>query len=294
MKRTKFDLGPFLMLTGSMQFFMPSGQEPVTWWKDRPIHLALILVLAHLAAMVVTGILQAAGAYAILEHAVLTRSGLLSGEIWRLVSFPLVQFVSPSGGAAGGAFWTLIGLFFLWYFGLAMELVMGWRKLLKFYLILCLSPVLVILALPYPFSYFGTQAANFAVFIGFCTMNPEAPMIFNTKAKWWAWGLIFIVALQGLSNHDLLALIPLVASAVAYLYLRSQGVGGGFAWLNRWREEREEARVERVQTQRVLESKEHFISDQVDPILDKIGREGMQSLTEEEKRILARAKDKLR
>jgi hypothetical protein len=45
---------------------------------------------------------------------------------------------------------------------------------------------------------------------------------------------------------------------------------------------------------RQMESKDHFISEQVDPILDKISREGIQSLTEEEREILERAKDKLR
>ena len=38
---------------------------------------------------------------------------------------------------------------------------------------------------------------------------------------------------------------------------------------------------------------EQFISEEVDPILDKISREGMQSLTWQERRTLARAQEKI-
>jgi hypothetical protein len=36
-----------------------------------------------------------------------------------------------------------------------------------------------------------------------------------------------------------------------------------------------------------------FISEEVDPILDKISREGMHSLTWQERRTLARAQEKI-
>jgi len=70
--------------------------------------------------------------------------------------------------------------------------------------------------------------------------------------------------------------------------------GFSFSWLDRWREARQEKKIAKRTRMQMLESKDHFISEQVDPILDKIARQGMQSLTEEEKRILERAKDKLR
>ena len=38
---------------------------------------------------------------------------------------------------------------------------------------------------------------------------------------------------------------------------------------------------------------EQFISEEVDPILDKISREGLQSLTWSERRTLARAQEKI-
>jgi hypothetical protein len=38
---------------------------------------------------------------------------------------------------------------------------------------------------------------------------------------------------------------------------------------------------------------EQFISEEVDPVLDKISREGLQSLTWSERRTLARAQEKI-
>jgi hypothetical protein len=40
-------------------------------------------------------------------------------------------------------------------------------------------------------------------------------------------------------------------------------------------------------------SAEQFISEEVDPLLDKISREGIHSLSRTERRILARAREKI-
>jgi len=42
---------------------------------------------------------------------------------------------------------------------------------------------------------------------------------------------------------------------------------------------------------RDFSTREEFIREQIDPILDKIAREGMQSLTRRERKILESAKD---
>ncbi len=42
------------------------------------------------------------------------------------------------------------------------------------------------------------------------------------------------------------------------------------------------------------ESSEEFIRREVDPILDKISAHGMQSLTEKERRVLERARERMK
>jgi hypothetical protein len=38
---------------------------------------------------------------------------------------------------------------------------------------------------------------------------------------------------------------------------------------------------------------EQFIAEEIDPVLDKISREGMDSLTRAERRLLAKAREKM-
>ena len=272
-----------------MQFSMPSGHGPAMWWKGRSISLTMILVLTHVAALVFTAVLLGFQAGGVIEKIVFFVPDVFRGEIWRFVTFPFLLQLS---------FWTVIELFMLWMFGTQVEQVLGWRRFLKLYGTLCLSPALFMLLIaPWStFPYSGTDAANLAVFIAFTTIYPDAMMLFGTKAKWWAWGLLGLLFLQAVAFEPIriVCAASLFTAGVAYGYLKFQGIQGGFDWLNRWKEQREEVRYQRAQRKKLLESKEHFISEQVDPILDKIARHGMQSLTEEEKRILVRAKDKLR
>ena len=287
------------MQYGPMQFFMPSGQEPVIWWKNRPISLTLLLIVIQIVALLLTTFLFAfrVDAFGLLAY---FSELVLKGQIWRLATY---WFVIPP------SIWAVVSLLMLWWFGVPVEQFMGWKKFLKFYLTLCLVPAVVCLVFTPGIQRWieaamgwsspggiltGPFVANAAVFIGFATIYPNAELIFGIKAKHFVWVYLAITVLQAVAYHSLGAVPYWVAAGTAYAYLKFQGVQGGFPWLDRWREEREQARHERAERKRILESKEHFISDQVDPILDKIAREGMQSLTDEEKRILARAKDKLR
>jgi rhomboid family protein len=276
----------------AMQFFMPSGQQPMTWWRGKPIFLTTLIVLIHIPAMILTAIMLGKGWPTTTDRVVFFLPPVIEGEWWRLLTFPFV--IPPS-------FWLLLGLFFFWQFGREVEGALGWRKFLALYLLLCWTPALAASVCSFfgsPLQEFGTNDANFAVFIAFAVLQPEANMfLLNVKAKWVAVAFIALGVLMQISSPIrgvAGAFVFLSSVGVCYLFLRLQGVRGGFGWLNRWNEQRREIRQERAERRKVLESKDHFISEQVDPILDKIAKEGMQSLTEDEKKILARAKDKLR
>jgi len=287
------------MQYGPMQFFMPSGQEPVTWWGGRPISLTLLLIFIQIAALLLTTFMLA---FRIDVVGLLSYYSelVLKGQVWRLVTYWVV--IPPS-------LWAVVSMLMLWWFGVPVEQFMGWKKFLKFYLILCLVPAVVCLLFTADVQRWiasvlgwsspggmlmGPFVANAAVFIGFATIYPNAELLFGIKAKHFVWVYLAITLLQAIAYHSLGAVPYWISAGAAYAYLKFHGVQGGFAWLDRWREEREQVRFERAERKRELESKDHFISEQVDPILDKIARQGMQSLTEEEKRILERAKDKLR
>jgi len=270
-----------------VQFIFPHEQRPMFWWKGRPIYLTTFLILIHVVAAFFTAFLLAMRVTGLIAAMTFSVEGFLQGEFWRVLTCLFI--IGPS-------IWLLIELAVLWWSGMMVEQVMGWTRFLKFYLVLCLAPLVPVFILS-PWGsdqYAGTSAANFAVFISFAVIYPDAEMIFNIKAKWWAWGLIGLTILQSIAFHTLFCVYLLFVSGVAYVYLKLLGIRGGFDWLNSWKWKYEKLRVQRINRKKLLESTEYYINKKVDPILDKISREGIQSLTEEEKRILEKAKDKLR
>jgi hypothetical protein len=72
-----------------------------------------------------------------------------------------------------------------------------------------------------------------------------------------------------------------------WLYANLLGFGHT-SWLQRLLHRRREA-AERIQRMTPTE----FIEQEIDPLLEKIARNGMQSLTRSERRILARAREKV-
>jgi len=78
---------------------------------------------------------------------------------------------------------------------------------------------------------------------------------------------------------------------VGYVYIKSLGYGVTPRWLLWLQSFRNVFRRRRSQPAERRLSREEFIQEQVDPILDKISREGMQSLTRRERKILESAKD---
>ena len=79
---------------------------------------------------------------------------------------------------------------------------------------------------------------------------------------------------------------------MGYVYIKSLGYGVAPRWLLWWQDLRKffKPRSRPTRAQRRA-SREEFIREQIDPILEKISREGMQSLTREERKILESAKD---
>jgi HAMP domain-containing protein len=75
--------------------------------------------------------------------------------------------------------------------------------------------------------------------------------------------------------------------AAGWLYANLLGFGHA-SWLRRLLRRRREA-AERVQRMTPAE----FIEHEIDPLLEKISRNGIQSLTKAERRLLSQARDKV-
>lgn len=109
----------------------------------------------------------------------LTRSGVLSGQIWRLVTF---IFVPPSSSPV----FIIFSLYFTYMIGLELERRWGKVKFNLYYLIGMLAAILACLLT----GYAGNTYLNLSLFFAYAAMYPDAEvllfMIFPIKMKYLA------------------------------------------------------------------------------------------------------------
>ncbi|MEO5961374.1 MAG: hypothetical protein ABIR80_19875, partial [Opitutaceae bacterium] len=72
--------------------------QPVTYLRGYPIYAAHFVVLVFVVSMLATAILMAAGAAAVLNWLAFSSADVLRGEVWRIVTYGLVN--PPSLGFA--------------------------------------------------------------------------------------------------------------------------------------------------------------------------------------------------
>jgi membrane associated rhomboid family serine protease len=195
--------------------------------------------------------------------------------------------------------WHLVGNMLLFYLvGRDVESIIGQRQFLLLYLAGALGGELSHLFLmPSDSVLFGASGGVIAIVVAYATILPElelTSLIFpflplRLKAKHMAYGA-FAIAIIGLiiDREGAVSRSAYLGGCVAgWLYAHLLGFGRPSILQRTFRQHRTE--IERYQ----LMSAEQFISEEVDPVLDKIAREGMQSLTWAERRTLALARDKI-
>ena len=132
--------------------------------------------------------------------------------------------------------------------------------------------------------------------IAFATLFPDRQvifLIFPMSARVLALIVVVVDAIPVLARTggSVAHLAHLGGAAFGYFYVKQLGYGAPPFWLRAWQRLKYALRPHRREhTERRL-SREEFIREQVDPILDKIAREGMHSLTRRERKILESAKD---
>jgi membrane associated rhomboid family serine protease len=252
----------------------------------------------------------------IMKWLALSAYGLSQGRVYQLITF---QFLH-------GGFWHLLGnMIGLYFFGRAVESLLGSRGMLALYLVSGTVGGLFQVALGFAFpqifgaAVVGASAGVFGLIAAFAVNAPDdpitlllffiLPVTFPAKVLLWAEGLIALVGILGpLCHADIFG--PGVAHA-AHL----GGMLTGIAWI-RWQlaapsfefwrpfARRKAARRElanpvpkrawrgaRRKSEEIPSAE--FISREVDPILEKISAQGIHSLTERERQILEAARSKM-
>ncbi len=268
--------------------------RPVTWLGRYPVDVTTILVGLHVACAILTALLFAAGHGAVLSYAMFDSARVWSGfQIWREISYAFIH--SPSGSAL---FWFAIEMYMLFAFGREVERFIGRNAYIWLYALLLIVPTLVLMlwGLVERTGLAGSGPLHFAVFVAFATIFPNVQFFLRIPARWMAIILAGIGTLSAMAARDWQTLVVLWLSiGMAFLFIELRGVGPELAWLNNVKNfGRKKPRlhvVQRSATRRVVEPEDVYVS--VDPILDKIAKSGIGSLTTSERRALDRARARL-
>lgn len=221
-----------------------------------------------------------------------------------------------------GFFHLLFNMLTLYWFGTLVQEFIGSRKLLNIYIIGGLVSGLFYIAIYNLLTLWpqinnispnilGASAAVYAVMFAAVALLPEYEFylfgIVLIKIKYLAWAFLlisFIVPSSGISH------LGGAISGYSYIYLLKKGVDLGSPveaisdwWSNFWIAKPQAKIPQRKYSESTVASKSgssntnldpNYFPDQdeVDAILDKIGKSGYESLTKEEKQKLYRASQK--
>ncbi len=269
------------------------SQNPFGWETLRRSG-AFRLMMINLAAFLVVSILLLANFQNAVESLGLSVIGLTEGKLWQPFTFSLIH---------QNPIWLAISLLMLWLFAPSLEQHVGRIHLYGIYIsgVLCGAGLFLLVTLVSGRAgsiALGSTCATSAVFMAFVALYPNVQFLFGIRAKYWAMvaAAISLWFLSG-SLHQLLPLGGMLAGLVYVKWLSAEtaasflnrNLGAIVAKVSAGRER--QAYAEQQSSPET--SPVHFITKEVDPILDKISKHGMQSLTSEEKRILEKASRKL-
>ena len=210
-------------MAGRFSFSVPERRNASDPWfriGTLDVGTTVLVILLSVASMV----LWAIGGNEIDSfwgHLVLIPDEVTSGQIWRVVTWPLAN--EPG-------IWEVITLAIFWYFGREIEGMLGRARFAVLLLLLTIIPGLAAVLLD--ITLFGLNPVELAVFLIFIAEYPFARFFFGIPA--WAIGAVIvgIQVLQYLGNRqeDLILLLA-VTIAVAALSARSMGLATSLPWI---------------------------------------------------------------
>ncbi len=265
-------------------------------WGGRRPSLVTILVAVNVAVFVLQTLGNAFDRGQIEHWLALSSEGIRSGYAWQFLSYMFLH--GDPAVPTSGTIHLVVNMLTLFFAGREVEAIVGPKHLLGIYFGGGLLGGVAQIALTHATTpLVGSSAGVCAVLLAFTTILPEieiTTLLFfiipvRLKGKYLAFGFVAIslicVATGALSGIGHIA--HLGGCLVGWLYVKQLGFGHPMRIQRYLFEKRERAaRMERM-------SPEQFISEEIDPILDKISREGIHSLTRAERKILERGREKI-
>jgi len=263
------------------------SEGPIFTVGNLRVDLTLLLIGIHTLAMAVAAVLTASGLGDWVLQAAFSAGDLRAGQIWTLVTYPLLHDIRQEG------LWFGLEMLMFFWFGREVESAIGRRSYGLLYGALAVIPALVLAgAGPLLGSSVlaGSGTISFAVFLAFCALHPGAQFFFaGLTAKWVGWVLLAIYSLAAFAGRDWPGLLQLwLSSLFAVAWVRR----GGMEWptISLTKGRKKNAKAKAVTGKKTVAVP---VLEKVDAILDKISKEGIHSLTAAEKKQLEDARAKL-
>ncbi len=269
-----------------------SGRKPVSFTR-RLVHQPRIVLLTlfgfNIAVFVAQLSLQSAQPGFVPEFLALSSRGVYDAYAWQFLSALFLHV---------NAWHLLVTLFVLYVLGRDLETILGQRHFLYLYLAGAFSGELAHLFLmPPDCILYAASGGVAALLAAHATILPELELSsFNffslpvhLKVKQFATvalGIVFVLTIfdrAGTVIHSGF----LGGYAAGWLYAHLSGFGRP-SFVQRILAQRRAT----IQRHRHMDAHE-FIAEEVDPLLEKISRSGLQSLTRREKRLLEQGRDKI-
>ena len=269
-----------------------SGRKPsptTRRWIQRPRVVLLGLIGTNIAVFVAQLFLDAYQPGFVREYLALSDRGLRSAYGW--------QFLTAAFLHDGP--WHLLGnMFLLYLLGRDVESIIGQRQFLFLYLTGTLAGELGHLFLmPETSALLAASGGPAAVVVAYAAILPELELTsmilfllpIRLKAKHLGYAAVGLAILGIIFDRTaLVAHSSFLGGCIAgWFYAHLLGFGRP-SILQRALTQRR-AEVERYNAM----TPEEFIAQEIDPLLDKISREGMASLTRAERKLLAKAREKI-
>jgi membrane associated rhomboid family serine protease len=245
------------------------------------------LLIANLAIFVLE-ILPYVGRYVLGLGALVPDPTFIGGQIWRLVTYMFLH-------APGSPFHILFNMLVLWMFGVEMETMWGTKRFTIFYFICGIgSGMFSLFSLLDPrmamTPVIGASGAVLGVITIYAYYFPHRQILLffilpiNIRIFVIGYAIFSLLGSFG-GGGGISHLTHLGGIAIAFLYIKLYPLVD--SWWTDFRRRRSEQKM-RMRAESEIQRK-RFFEEQVDPILAKIGREGMESLTKKEKKILQEA-----
>lgn len=232
------------------------------------------------------------------------------GFVWQFFTYMFLHDIPD-------LFHIIINMMLLWFFGKEVESFIGPKSFLRLYVLAGLLGGGFWLLANFNERYvlMGASAAVLGCVIAFATLFPDrritlflffvVPVSLKARTLAIVAILLDVIPIISRSGGDVAHLAHLGGAAFGYVYIKHLGYGHPPRWIDWIQSRTARLKPRRPQTRARPRpasrpgtptgiSAEAYIREQVDPILEKISRQGMQSLTPEERRILESAQDLLR